>query len=263
MRGVYDPALLRTFLAVAQTLSFTQAARRLGVRQSTVSQHVRRLEEQVGRALFLRDTHTVELTGDGAATACYLEYTPADTEPTAAGDWTTVTFAASSTFDFYGMDYNDDYMAIAAADSSKPTVYYAATGTGGLAGDWSTVQLSLGSATLVDIAWTGSRWVGITAAGNVYLSDDILTWTSLGNGTAGAGPTHLTCDKDTGFLYAYSDSTGAIFVSRDEGVAWSEAVAAGSSNMTAHGQKLGYDKKRRYLFGGDDSAAIETFLRTL
>lgn len=67
MRGVYDPALLRTFLAVSQTLSFTQAARRLGVRQSTVSQHVRRLEEQVGRALFLRDTHTVELTGDGAA----------------------------------------------------------------------------------------------------------------------------------------------------------------------------------------------------
>ncbi|MGW4918002.1 LysR substrate-binding domain-containing protein [Streptomyces albidoflavus] len=67
MRGVYDPALLRTFLAVAQTLSFTQAARRLGVRQSTVSQHVRRLEEQVGRALFLRDTHNVELTGDGAA----------------------------------------------------------------------------------------------------------------------------------------------------------------------------------------------------
>ncbi|MFJ2062748.1 LysR substrate-binding domain-containing protein [Streptomyces albidoflavus] len=67
MPGVYDPALLRTFLAVSQTLSFTQAARRLGVRQSTVSQHVRRLEEQVGRALFLRDTHTVELTGDGAA----------------------------------------------------------------------------------------------------------------------------------------------------------------------------------------------------
>ncbi|MEU2110227.1 LysR substrate-binding domain-containing protein [Streptomyces sp. NPDC019507] len=67
MGGVYDPGQLRTFLAVAQTLSFTQAARRLGVRQSTVSQHVRRLEEAAGRQLFIRDTHGVELTEDGEA----------------------------------------------------------------------------------------------------------------------------------------------------------------------------------------------------
>lgn len=67
MGGVYDPSQLRTFLAVAQTLSFTQAARRLGLRQSTVSQHVRRLEDAVGRQLFSRDTHSVELTEDGEA----------------------------------------------------------------------------------------------------------------------------------------------------------------------------------------------------
>ncbi|MGW1775208.1 LysR substrate-binding domain-containing protein [Streptomyces sp. NPDC002104] len=64
---MYDPVQLRTFLTVAQTLSFTQAAARLGVRQSTVSQHVRRLEETTGRPLFLRDTHSVELTEDGEA----------------------------------------------------------------------------------------------------------------------------------------------------------------------------------------------------
>jgi len=64
---VYDPVQLRTFLAVAQTLSFTQAARRLGVRQSTVSQHVRRLESEAGRQLFSRDTHRVDLTEDGEA----------------------------------------------------------------------------------------------------------------------------------------------------------------------------------------------------
>ena len=64
---MYDPAQLRTFLAVAQTLSFTQAARRLGLRQSTVSQHVRRLEDATGRQLFTRDTHRVELTEDGEA----------------------------------------------------------------------------------------------------------------------------------------------------------------------------------------------------
>ncbi|THA67072.1 LysR family transcriptional regulator [Streptomyces sp. A0958] len=64
---MYDPAQLRTFLAVAQTLSFTTAARRLGVRQSTVSQHVRRLEDATGRQLFARDTHRVDLTSDGEA----------------------------------------------------------------------------------------------------------------------------------------------------------------------------------------------------
>ncbi|MEU0967078.1 LysR substrate-binding domain-containing protein [Streptomyces sp. NPDC005917] len=64
---MYEPSQLRTFLAVAQTLSFTQAARRLGLRQSTVSQHVRRLEDAAGRQLFSRDTHSVELTDDGEA----------------------------------------------------------------------------------------------------------------------------------------------------------------------------------------------------
>lgn len=65
--SVYDTSQLRTFLAVAQTLSFTQAAHRLGLRQSTVSQHVRRLEDATGRPLFTRDTHSVELTEDGEA----------------------------------------------------------------------------------------------------------------------------------------------------------------------------------------------------
>jgi DNA-binding transcriptional LysR family regulator len=65
----YDPDQLRTFLAVAQSLSFTQAAERLGIRQPTVSQHVRKLELAVGRPLFVRDTRTVTLTADGEAMA--------------------------------------------------------------------------------------------------------------------------------------------------------------------------------------------------
>ncbi|MFH8750400.1 LysR family transcriptional regulator [Streptomyces rimosus] len=64
---MFDPVQLRTFLAVAQTLSFTQAAHRLGLRQSTVSQHVRKLEAAAGRRLFSRDTHAVDLTEDGEA----------------------------------------------------------------------------------------------------------------------------------------------------------------------------------------------------
>jgi DNA-binding transcriptional LysR family regulator len=62
-----DPVLLQTFLAVAQTRSFTQAAERLGRRQSTVSQQVRKLEQQAGRRLFVRDTHSVAMTIDGEA----------------------------------------------------------------------------------------------------------------------------------------------------------------------------------------------------
>lgn len=54
---------------MAQTLSFTQAARRLGLRQSTVSEHVRKLELNCGRRLFDRDTHSVVLTNDGEAMA--------------------------------------------------------------------------------------------------------------------------------------------------------------------------------------------------
>lgn len=64
---VLDPVLLRSFAAVADTLSFTRAGERLGVRQGTVSQHVRKLEEAVGRTLFVRDTHSVALTADGEA----------------------------------------------------------------------------------------------------------------------------------------------------------------------------------------------------
>ena len=62
-----DPVLLQTFLAIAQTRSFTRAAERLGLRQSTVSQHIRRLEHEAGRRLFVRDTHSVTMTADGEA----------------------------------------------------------------------------------------------------------------------------------------------------------------------------------------------------
>jgi DNA-binding transcriptional LysR family regulator len=47
--------------------SFTLAAERLGLGQSTVSQHIQRLETSLGRRLLERDTHKVVLTGDGEA----------------------------------------------------------------------------------------------------------------------------------------------------------------------------------------------------
>lgn len=62
---MYNPQQLRTFLAVASTLSFTRASAQLGIRQPTVSQHIRKLEDAVGRPLFVRDTRMVLLTADG------------------------------------------------------------------------------------------------------------------------------------------------------------------------------------------------------
>lgn len=57
--------LLQTFVAVAETGSFTAAARLLGLRQSTVSQQIRKLEQRTGRRYIDRDTHSVALTPDG------------------------------------------------------------------------------------------------------------------------------------------------------------------------------------------------------
>jgi DNA-binding transcriptional LysR family regulator len=67
MITMLEPALLRSFLAVAELRGFSAAAARLGLQQSTVSGHVRRLEAGCGRRLFLRDTHRVALTPDGEA----------------------------------------------------------------------------------------------------------------------------------------------------------------------------------------------------
>ncbi|SSC68559.1 LysR family transcriptional regulator [Ciceribacter selenitireducens] len=64
-----DLVQLRSFLAVQQTGSFTRAAESLGLGQSTVSQHIQRLEGALGRRLIFRDTHRVSLTPDGEVLA--------------------------------------------------------------------------------------------------------------------------------------------------------------------------------------------------
>jgi DNA-binding transcriptional LysR family regulator len=64
---MFEPTHLESFLTVAQTHNFTEAGRRLGLQQSTISQHVRKLEAAASRRLFVRDTHSVRLTADGEA----------------------------------------------------------------------------------------------------------------------------------------------------------------------------------------------------
>ncbi|MGX5801327.1 LysR family transcriptional regulator [Bradyrhizobium sp. Arg314] len=60
-----DTENLRSFLEVAAHGSFTIAASRLNLAQSTVSARIRGLEDQLGRKLFVRDSDGVSLTPAG------------------------------------------------------------------------------------------------------------------------------------------------------------------------------------------------------
>ena len=60
-----DFGQLRAFAAVAQALSFTRAADRLGVTPQALSQTVRALEESIGLRLLHRTTRSVSLTEAG------------------------------------------------------------------------------------------------------------------------------------------------------------------------------------------------------
>lgn len=60
-------AQLRYFVEVAETLSFTKAAARLGVSQPPLSQQIRRLETEIGGKLLTRTSRQVRLTDLGEA----------------------------------------------------------------------------------------------------------------------------------------------------------------------------------------------------
>ena len=61
----FDLDLLRCFVTIAETGSFTRAGDRLGRTQSTVSLQIRRLEGQIGRPVFVRTPRSLALTPDG------------------------------------------------------------------------------------------------------------------------------------------------------------------------------------------------------
>ncbi|AZC99469.1 DNA-binding transcriptional regulator, LysR family [Pseudomonas chlororaphis] len=63
--AMFDPVLLRSFVAVVDCANFTRAAERLHLTQSTVSQQVRRLEESLDCQLLDRDQRRVVATAEG------------------------------------------------------------------------------------------------------------------------------------------------------------------------------------------------------
>jgi DNA-binding transcriptional LysR family regulator len=63
--SVLDIEHLRSFLAIAETGSFTQAAERVNKTQSAVSIHIKRLEEQLDVRLFVKNGRGVRISSDG------------------------------------------------------------------------------------------------------------------------------------------------------------------------------------------------------
>lgn len=73
---------LRAFLAVANSLSFSQAAQQVHLSQSALSTLILRLEEAFGSRLFDRTTRTVALTAAGEVLASQAEQLLSDMERT-------------------------------------------------------------------------------------------------------------------------------------------------------------------------------------
>jgi DNA-binding transcriptional LysR family regulator len=71
MRRALDTTLLQTLVAIADNGGFARAGERVNLSQPTVSQQMRRLEEQVGVALFVRKGRAMALTEEGLSLLRY------------------------------------------------------------------------------------------------------------------------------------------------------------------------------------------------
>ena len=72
-----DISQLKYFISVAQTLNFSEAARRNGISQPAISHHIGELEKQLGCRLFERSRRSVVMTEQGRE---FLPYAAAEQE---------------------------------------------------------------------------------------------------------------------------------------------------------------------------------------
>lgn len=71
---------LKYFVKVAETLNFSEASRALFITQSTLSQQIKQLEQELGTPLFQRDSHRVGLTEAGFELLPYARRTLQDSQ---------------------------------------------------------------------------------------------------------------------------------------------------------------------------------------
>lgn len=68
-----DLSYVNDFLVLAETKNFFDAADRLSVSESTLSRHIKSLEEELGCSLFERTTRTLKISSSGAIFLPYAE----------------------------------------------------------------------------------------------------------------------------------------------------------------------------------------------
>ena len=56
---------LRYFAKAAEILNFSDAAKSLNIAQSSLSQQIKQLEDELGTLLFIRNSHSIRLTEAG------------------------------------------------------------------------------------------------------------------------------------------------------------------------------------------------------
>jgi DNA-binding transcriptional LysR family regulator len=66
-----DTDLLKNFLVLAELKNFTKASTKLSISQSALSLQVKKLEELIGKPLFIRDNRRVKLTHEGEELIAY------------------------------------------------------------------------------------------------------------------------------------------------------------------------------------------------
>lgn len=104
---LFDPRLAITFTTVAEELSFTRAAEKLGVAQPWVSEQIRRLEERLRVRLLRRTSRSTELTAHGEA---FLPYARALARANdAAQTWAREGQSSSRVFRLGTVDLATDY----------------------------------------------------------------------------------------------------------------------------------------------------------